>query len=126
MKSLCLRFRLQAQRASTQSEVLVRQGLFLTFAGAVLVSLGSALMFPNSWISFGVLHGIALMLVVVRRMAAAVVAAADTRFPMAAVSACSDCCWSAADIRLPAFSRTFKKLVGATPAEWRRRAADAA
>lgn len=33
---------------------------------AVLVSLGSAWMFPRSWISFGVLHGIALMLVVVR------------------------------------------------------------
>jgi hypothetical protein len=31
---------LQAQRASTQSEVLVRQGLFLSFAAAVLVSLG--------------------------------------------------------------------------------------
>ena len=33
---------------------------------AVLVSLGSALMVPNSWISFGVLHGIALMLVLAR------------------------------------------------------------
>lgn len=33
---------------------------------AVLVSVGSALMFPRSWISFGVLHGIALMLVVAR------------------------------------------------------------
>ncbi len=33
---------------------------------AVLVSIGSALMFPRSWISFGVLHGIALMLIVVR------------------------------------------------------------
>ena len=33
---------------------------------AVLVSLGSAWMFPNSWISFGVLHGIAVMLVVAR------------------------------------------------------------
>ena len=33
---------------------------------AVLVSAGSAIMFPNSWISFGVLHGIALMLIVVR------------------------------------------------------------
>lgn len=31
---------LQAQRGSTQSEVLVRQGLYLTFASAVLVSLG--------------------------------------------------------------------------------------
>jgi uncharacterized membrane protein len=30
---------------------------------AVLVSAGSALMFPKSWISFGILHGIALMLV---------------------------------------------------------------
>ena len=33
---------------------------------AVLVSLGSSLMFPRSWISFGVLHGIALMLVLAR------------------------------------------------------------
>jgi uncharacterized membrane protein len=33
---------------------------------AVLVSAGSALMFPNSWISFGVLHGIAVMLVLAR------------------------------------------------------------
>ena len=33
---------------------------------ALLVSLGSALMFPRSWISFGVLHGIAVMLILVR------------------------------------------------------------
>jgi uncharacterized membrane protein len=33
---------------------------------AMLVSIGSWLMFPRSWISFGVLHGIALMLVVLR------------------------------------------------------------
>jgi uncharacterized membrane protein len=33
---------------------------------AVLVSVGSAVMFPKSWISFGVLHGIALMLIVLR------------------------------------------------------------
>ncbi|MDE2564717.1 MAG: DUF1624 domain-containing protein [Burkholderiales bacterium] len=33
---------------------------------AVLVSLGSAWMFPRSWISFGVLHGIALMLIAAR------------------------------------------------------------
>jgi uncharacterized membrane protein len=33
---------------------------------AVLVSAGSALMFPRSWISFGVLHGMALMLVCAR------------------------------------------------------------
>lgn len=33
---------------------------------AVLVSAGSALMFPNSWISFGVLHGMAVMLILAR------------------------------------------------------------
>jgi len=33
---------------------------------AVLVSIGSSFMFPRSWISFGVLHGIAVMLVVAR------------------------------------------------------------
>jgi uncharacterized membrane protein len=33
---------------------------------AVLVSIGSAFMFPKSWISFGVLHGIAVMLIVCR------------------------------------------------------------
>lgn len=36
---------------------------------ALLVSLGSALMFPNSWISFGVLHGMAVMLVAARLLA---------------------------------------------------------
>jgi len=36
---------------------------------AVLVSIGSAWMFPRSWISFGVLHGIAVMLIGVRWMA---------------------------------------------------------
>ena len=33
---------------------------------AVLVSAGSALMFPTTWISFGVLHGMAVMLVLAR------------------------------------------------------------
>ena len=36
---------------------------------ALLVSAGSAVMFPRSWISFGVLHGIALMLLLTRRAA---------------------------------------------------------
>jgi len=35
-------------------------------ACAVLVSLGSAWMFPHSWIRFGVLHGMAVMLVLAR------------------------------------------------------------
>ncbi len=39
---------------------------------AVLVSAGSALMFPASWISFGVLHGIAVMLLIVRLVVPAV------------------------------------------------------
>jgi uncharacterized membrane protein len=38
-------------------------------AGALLVSAGSWWMFPHSWISFGVLHGIAAMLLVVRALA---------------------------------------------------------
>ena len=33
---------------------------------ALLVSVGSAFMFPRSWISFGVLHGIAVMLLLLR------------------------------------------------------------
>jgi uncharacterized membrane protein len=36
---------------------------------AALVSLGSAWMFPRSWIAFGVLHGIAVMLIVIRLLA---------------------------------------------------------
>jgi uncharacterized membrane protein len=38
---------------------------------AALVSAGSALMFPRSWISFGVLHGMALMLPLARVLAPA-------------------------------------------------------
>ena len=40
-------------------------------ACALLVSLGSAWMFPKSWIFFGVLHGIAVMLVLLRLAALA-------------------------------------------------------
>lgn len=36
---------------------------------AVLVSMGSATMFPRTWISFGVLHGITVMLLIVRLVA---------------------------------------------------------
>ena len=43
---------------------------WLQVAGcAAAVSLGSALMFPNSWIYFGVLHGMAVMLLVCRATA---------------------------------------------------------
>jgi uncharacterized membrane protein len=40
-------------------------------ACALAVSAGSWFMFPNSWISFGVLHGMALMLLIVRLLLAA-------------------------------------------------------
>ena len=44
---------------------------WLQIAGcAVAVSVGSAVMFPNSWIYFGVLHGMAVMLLVCRATAA--------------------------------------------------------
>ncbi len=39
------------------------------FDCAVLVSVGSALMFPKTWISFGVLHGIVVMLLLLRLLA---------------------------------------------------------
>jgi uncharacterized membrane protein len=38
---------------------------------AVLVSVGSALVFPQSWIAFGVLHAMALMLILARLLAPA-------------------------------------------------------
>jgi uncharacterized membrane protein len=55
---------------------------------AVLVSAGSATMFPRTWISFGVLHGIAVMLIVVRLVAPPLLAR-DTpgRFALAAFAA---------------------------------------
>jgi uncharacterized membrane protein len=61
--------------AGAGQEVAIRQGQPLgrfwrrwaqIAACALVVSLASWLMFPRSWISFGVLHGIAVMLIVVR------------------------------------------------------------
>jgi len=54
--------------ASVQQQPLARfWRRWAQIAGcAVLVSLGSWVMFPNSFISFGVLHGIAVMLVIAR------------------------------------------------------------
>ena len=46
---------------------------------ALLVSAGSALMFPKSWISFGVLHGFAVMLVLARVAAPLLATAAFQR-----------------------------------------------
>jgi uncharacterized membrane protein len=54
--------------ASAQQQPLARfWRRWAQIAGcAVLVSLGSWLMFPNSFISFGVLHGIAVILIITR------------------------------------------------------------
>jgi uncharacterized membrane protein len=55
---------------------------------AVLVSAGSATMFPRTWISFGVLHGIAVMLLVVRLLAPPLLArGAGGRIALLAVAA---------------------------------------
>lgn len=52
--------------AQGQSTARFRRRWAQVAACALLVSLGSWLMFPRSWISFGVLHGICVLLVVVR------------------------------------------------------------
>lgn len=50
---------------------------------ALLVSIGSYQMFPHSWISFGVLHGMAVMLVVLRLLGLALPPARLARAPLA-------------------------------------------
>lgn len=58
-----------SQAVARQAQVPTRRFLrrWLQIAGcAVLVSLGSMWMFPNSWISFGVLHAVAVMLPLLR------------------------------------------------------------
>lgn len=50
---------------------------------AVLVSVGSYVMFPRSWISFGVLHGMAVMLVLLRLLGSRLPPARLARSPLA-------------------------------------------
>jgi uncharacterized membrane protein len=50
---------------------------------AVLVSIGSYIMFPRSWINFGVLHGMAVMLVLLRLLGARLPPARLARSPLA-------------------------------------------
>ena len=50
---------------------------------AVLVSIGSYLMFPRGWISFGVLHGMAAMLILLRLLGARLPPARLARSPLA-------------------------------------------
>ena len=50
---------------------------------ALLVSLGSLQMFPHSWISFGVLHGMAVMLILLRLLGTALPPARLARAPLA-------------------------------------------
>jgi len=50
---------------------------------AVLVSIGSLQMFPRSWISFGVLHGMAVMLILLRLLGTRLPPARLARAPLA-------------------------------------------
>ena len=50
---------------------------------AVLVSIGSYFMFPHSWINFGVLHGMAVMLVLLRLLGTRLPPARLARSPLA-------------------------------------------
>ena len=50
---------------------------------ALLVSIGSLQMFPHSWISFGVLHGMAVMLILLRLLGTALPPARLARAPLA-------------------------------------------
>jgi uncharacterized membrane protein len=50
---------------------------------AVLVSIGSYVMFPRGWISFGVLHGMAAMLILLRLLATVLPPARLARAPLA-------------------------------------------
>lgn len=56
---------------SGQSWLRFRRRWMQVAGCALLVSAGSALMFPRSWISFGVLHGMAVMLPLARALALA-------------------------------------------------------
>ena len=50
---------------------------------AVLVSIGSYIMFPRGWISFGVLHGMAVMLILLRLLGTRLPPARLARSPLA-------------------------------------------
>jgi uncharacterized membrane protein len=50
---------------------------------ALLVSVGSFFMFPHSWISFGVLHGMAVMLILLRLLGTVLPPARVARSPIA-------------------------------------------
>jgi len=62
---------------------------------AVLVSIGSYIMFPNAWINFGVLHGMAVMLILLRLLGSRLPPARLARSPLAfaAVAAAAFIAW---------------------------------
>ena len=62
---------------------------------ALLVSIGSMLMFPRSWISFGVLHGMAVMLILLRLLGTWLPPTRLARAPLAltGVAACAAIAW---------------------------------
>ena len=64
-------------------------------ACALLVSIGSYVMFPRSWISFGVLHGMAVMLILLRLLGTWLPPARLARAPiaLAGLVAVAAVCW---------------------------------
>lgn len=56
---------------------------------ALLVSLVTRPMFPDSWISFGVLHGVAVMLIVLRLLAGVLPPARLARWPLVVLAVAS-------------------------------------
>ena len=84
---------------------------------AVLVSLATLPMFPHSWISFGVLHGIAVMLVVLRAIGTRLPPARLARAPLAiaVVALAAAGAWMLHDVvHSPFFDTRLTNWVGLT------------
>jgi len=82
---------------------------------AALVSIGSWFMFPLGWISFGVLHGMAVMLILLRLLGQALPPARLARAPLAlaGVAALAVACWMLPHwVRDPFFDSRLTNWVG--------------
>jgi uncharacterized membrane protein len=82
---------------------------------ALLVSIGSLFMFPHSWISFGVLHGMATMLVALRLLGTRLLPARLARSPLAlaGVAALAALAWMLPHwVRDPVFDTRLTNWVG--------------
>ena len=82
---------------------------------ALLVSIGSYVMFPRGWISFGVLHGMAVMLILLRALGARLPPARLARAPLAVagVAALAAVAWTLPHwVRSPFFDTRLTNWVG--------------